>query len=230
MMFLCIPSVLTADELAYCRMKLEAAEWTDGRETAGAQSAKSKNNLQLPRNSETCLELGELVLRALGRNASFNSAVLPYKVTPPLFNRYEGGMHFGAHVDNAIRGVFAGGIHTRIRTDVSSTLFFSEPEEYDGGELVIHTNGTQQSVKLAAGDMVVYPTTVLHSVTPVTRGKRLAAFFWSQSMIAEESRRQIMFDLDMQIISLRERLGDTDQTVLALTNTYHNLMRQWCIL
>ncbi|WP_308718910.1 Fe2+-dependent dioxygenase [Komagataeibacter xylinus] len=229
-MLLHIPALLNADELAHCRARLRDAQWTDGRETAGVQSAKTKNNLQLPRDSEACRELGEIVLRALGRNALFNSAVLPYRVSPPLFNRYEGGMRFGAHVDNAIRGILAGGIHTRIRTDVSSTLFFSDPDEYDGGELTIHANGNEQAIKLPAGDMILYPTTVLHSVTPVTRGCRLAAFFWSQSMIAEESRRQIMFDLDMQVTSLRERLGDADPAVLSLTNIYHNMMRQWCLL
>ncbi|ARW15500.1 Fe2+-dependent dioxygenase [Komagataeibacter europaeus] len=229
-MLLHIPALLTADELAHCRKTLKNAQWTDGRETAGAQSAMAKNNLQLPRDSEACLELGQLVLRALGRNVLFNSAVLPYRVSPPLFNRYENGMRFGAHVDNAIRGILSGGIHTRIRTDVSSTLFFSDPDEYDGGELTIHANGNEQAIKLPAGDIILYPTTVLHSVTPVTGGSRLAAFFWSQSMIAEESRRQIMFDLDMQVTSLRERLGDTDPAVLSLTNIYHNMMRQWCML
>lgn len=229
-MLLHIPALLTPDELAYCRTTLINAQWGDGRETAGQQSAKVKNNLQLPRNSKTCLELGQIVLRALGRNAIFNSAVLPYRVSPPLFNRYENGMSFGAHVDNAIRGIWAGEVHTRIRTDVSSTLFFSDPDEYDGGELVIHSNGNEQAIKLPAGDMVLYSTTVLHNVTPVTRGSRLAAFFWSQSMIAEESRRQIMFDLDIQVTSLRDRLGDEDPAVLSLTNIYHNMMRQWCLL
>ncbi|KDE19522.1 Fe(II)-dependent oxygenase [Acetobacter aceti 1023] len=225
-----IPGLLTPDELAYCQATLKNAQWDDGRETAGQQSAKVKNNQQLPRDSKVCLELGQIVLRALGRNAVFNSAVLPYKVSPPLFNRYENGMSFGAHVDNAIRGIWAGNTHTRIRTDVSSTLFFSNPDEYDGGELIIHSNGHEQAIKLPAGDMVLYSTTVLHSVTPVTRGNRLAAFFWSQSMIAEESRRQIMFDLDIQVTSLRDRLGDCDPSVLSLTNIYHNMMRQWCIL
>ncbi|BAK82686.1 Fe2+-dependent dioxygenase [Komagataeibacter medellinensis] len=229
-MLLHIPALLNVDELAYCRETLKNAQWTDGRETAGVQSAKAKNNLQLGRDTPACRELGEIVLRALGRNTLFNSAVLPYRVSPPLFNRYENGMQFGAHVDNAIRGILAGGIHTRIRTDVSSTLFFSDPDEYEGGELTMHANGNEQAIRLPAGDMVLYPTTVLHSVTPVTRGSRLAAFFWSQSMIAEESRRQIMFDLDMQVTSLRERLGDGDPAVLSLTNIYHNMMRQWCIL
>lgn len=225
-----IPGLLTQDELTYCQATLKAAQWGDGRETAGQQSAKVKNNLQLPQNSKECQELGQIVLRALGRNTIFNSAVLPYRVSPPLFNRYENGMSFGAHVDNAIRGIWAGDIHTRIRTDVSSTLFFSDPDEYDGGELTMHSNGHEQTIKLPAGDMVLYSTTVLHNVAPVTRGSRLAAFFWSQSMIAEESRRQILFDLDMQVMSLRDRLGDMDTSVLSLTNIYHNMMRQWCVL
>ncbi|GAN71379.1 Fe2+-dependent dioxygenase [Acetobacter syzygii] len=225
-----IPGLLTQDELTYCQATLKAAQWGDGRETAGQQSAKVKNNLQLPQNSKECQELGQIVLRALGRNTIFNSAVLPYRVSPPLFNRYENGMSFGAHVDNAIRGIWAGDIHTRIRTDVSSTLFFSDPDEYDGGELTMHSNGHEQTIKLPAGDMVLYSTTVLHNVAPVTRGSRLAAFFWSQSMIAEESRRQILFDLDMQVMSLRDRLGDMDPSVLSLTNIYHNMMRQWCVL
>ncbi|CUW46350.1 Fe2+-dependent dioxygenase [Novacetimonas hansenii] len=229
-MLLHVPGLLDAGELAHCQATLRAAQWTDGRETAGQQSAKSKNNRQLPQDSPACRELGDIVLRALGRNATFNSAVLPYRVSPPLFNRYDVGMSFGAHVDNAIRGIYAGGIHTRIRTDVSTTLFLSDPDDYDGGELIMSDPGGEQAIKLPAGDLVLYSTTVLHRVTPVTRGSRLAAFFWSQSMVADETRRRILFDLDVQTITLRERLGDHDPAVLGLTNIYHNLMRQWCIL
>ncbi|MCX2562073.1 Fe2+-dependent dioxygenase [Acetobacter farinalis] len=226
-MLLHIPEVLTPEELAHCRTVLHAADWRDGKVTAGQQSAKAKHNLQLPLDHPQHRELADLVLRALGRNPLFNSAVVPRRVVPPLFNRYDAGMSFGAHVDNAVRPIpGTGGM--RIRTDVSSTLFLSDPEEYDGGELCIYDESGVREIKLPAGDMIVYDTTVLHSVAPVTRGSRWASFFWTQSMIREDSQRRLLFELDRAIIDLRTRLPDDDPAVLKLVNCYHNLMRQWC--
>jgi len=224
-MLISIPNVLTAEEVAHCRRVLEAASWVDGKVTAGAQSALAKNNLQVPENSDAARELGDIVLRALARNALFATAAQPYRVYPPMFNRYDVGMTFKAHVDNAIRMV--PGTNVRIRTDVSSTLFLTSPEDYDGGELVVQdTYGTHQ-VKLPAGDMVVYPATSLHSVTPVTRGSRWASFFWTQSMIREDARRALLFEMDMGIMTLRQSLPDDHPGVLAMTATYHNLLREW---
>ncbi|ACI51709.1 2OG-Fe(II) oxygenase [Gluconacetobacter diazotrophicus PA1 5] len=227
-MLIHIPSVLTVEEVAHCRQIMAGAEWVDGRVTAGPQSAMVKNNLQIPLSSDAHREMRDIVLRALGRNPTYNSAALPLRVVPPLFNRYDAGMSFAAHVDNAIRPIHETG--ARVRTDLSSTLFLSEPDEYDGGELVLHEPGSTQELKLPAGDMVLYPTTALHSVNEVTRGSRLASFFWTQSMIADEARRRIMFELDRTIMDLRTRLPDDDLAVLNLTNCYHNLMRQWCVL
>ncbi|MCG4257302.1 Fe2+-dependent dioxygenase [Acetobacter senegalensis] len=228
-MMLHIPDVLTPEELTHCRSVLEKADWQDGKATAGQQSAKAKHNLQLPLNHPQHRELAELVLRALGRNRVFNSAVVPFRVVPPLFNRYDAGMAFGAHVDNAVRPIpDSGGM--RVRTDVSCTLFLSHPEDYDGGELCIYDEAGVQEIKLPAGDMIVYDTTVLHSVAPVTRGSRWASFFWTQSMVREESRRRVLYDLDQAVMDLRTRLSDHDPAVLQLVNCYHNLMRQWCDL
>jgi PKHD-type hydroxylase len=217
------PAVLTAQEIAHCRRVLEAAEWVDGKITAGAQSAQAKFNLQVPENAPQAKELGELILRALGRNPIFNAAALPFKVFPPLFNRYDEGMRFDAHVDNAIRYTQSG---ARIRTDVSTTLFLSEPEEYDGGELVIQDTFGEQRVKLAAGDLIIYPATSLHRVEPITRGARWASFFWTQSMIKDDGDRALLFSLDTSIQDLRAQAGETPQ-VLSLTNVYHNLLRRW---
>lgn len=228
-MLLHIPGVLTPEELAFCRKTLSEADWSDGKATAGQQSAKAKQNLQVPLDHPAHRALGDLVLRALGRNVLFNSAVLPLRVVPPLFNRYDVGMRFDAHVDNAIRPIpGAGGM--RVRTDVSSTLFLTGPDEYEGGELLLHDASGTQEIRLPAGDMIVYDTTLLHSVAPVTSGSRWASFFWTQSMVRESSRRQILFDLDQGIMNLRQRLADDDEAVLGLVNTYHNLMRQWCEL
>lgn len=223
-----IPNVLSPEEVRYCREKLEAAEWTDGRVTAGEQSAKAKLNLQIPQDSPECRELGEIVLRALGRNPTFNSAALPLRVYPPLFNRYDTGMHFNAHVDNAIRPIPGAGM--RIRTDVSSTLFLTGPDEYDGGELVIQDTYGTQSVKLPAGDMVLYPSTSLHSVNRITRGSRWASFFWSQSMVRDDTQRTLLYEFDRSIIETRKMLPDSHPAVLGLTSTYHNLLRQWAEL
>src|ERR1700741_3385370 len=200
-MMIHVPNVLMPDQVARCREVMEKAAWVDGRVTAGHQSEKVKKNLQLPDGSPEARELGGIVMEALGRSNLFMSAVLPKQVFPPLFNRYDAGMTFGAHVDNAIRGFANTGL--RIRTDVSSTLFISGPEDYDGGELVVEDTYGEHSVKLPAGDMIVYPATSLHHVTPITRGSRIASFFWTQSMVRDESRRSLLFDMGMAIIKLR---------------------------
>jgi PKHD-type hydroxylase len=215
--------VLTREELAHIRRMLGAAEWVDGRVTAGIQSAQVKNNLQVPEDSPQARELSEIVLRALGRSPVFNAAAAPYKVFPPLFNRYDQGMHFGAHVDNAIRAAANGG---RMRTDVSSTLFISDPDDYDGGELVIEDTFGEQKVKLPAGDMIIYPASSLHRVEPITRGSRWASFFWTQSLVKDDAERRILYELDVQIQSLRAASPDAPQ-LLPLTNLYHNLLRRW---
>lgn len=223
-MLIRIPQLLTAAEVAHCRAVLEAAEWTDGRATAGEQSARAKFNLQVPETAPQARELGEIVLRALGRNAEFTAAALPLRVYPPMFNRYDAGMTFRAHVDNAIRHVPGGG---RLRTDVSSTLFLTPPGDYDGGELVIEDSYGTQSVKLDAGDLVLYPATSLHSVTPVTRGSRWSSFFWTQSMVKDDGQRSLLYGLDQGIRRIRADLPDDHAGVLTLTAAYHNLLRQW---
>lgn len=222
-MLIAIPDVLTAEQVAHARARLEAAEWVDGRVTAGAQSAQAKNNLQVPEDAPAARELQQVILRALGTNERFVSAALPLRVFPPLFNRYDVGHGFGAHVDNAIR--FGGG--QRFRTDVSCTLFLTDPADYDGGELVIEDTYGEHEVKLAAGAMVVYPGASLHRVRPITRGSRWASFFWAQSMVADDGRRALLHGLDTSVIEARGKLGDKDATVLRLTATYHNLLRQW---
>jgi PKHD-type hydroxylase len=223
-MLIRIPQLLTPAEVVHCRTVLEAAAWVDGRVTAGEQASKAKLNLQVPENSPQARELGEVVMRALGRNPIFTSAALPLRVYPPMFNRYDTGMTFRAHVDNAIRHVPGGG---RLRTDVSSTLFLTPPEDYDGGELVIEDTYGTQAVKLDAGDLVLYPATSLHSVTPVTRGSRWASFFWTQSMVKEDGQRRLLYELDNGIRQTRADLPDDHPGVLSLTAAYHNLLRQW---
>ncbi|KZE29778.1 Fe2+-dependent dioxygenase [Crenobacter luteus] len=223
-MLLHIPDVLTPEELAHGRALLEAAPWADGRITAGSQSAQVKRNLQLPQATAEAKELSAMVEAAARRHPLFFSAALPKTIFPPLFNRYQGGMDFGNHVDNAVRAdPFSG---AWVRTDVSCTLFFTGPDEYDGGELVVEDSYGVHRVKLPAGDMVLYPSTSLHRVEPVTRGARVASFFWTQSMVRDDGRRSLLFDMDMAIASLREKHGDTEELV-ALTATYHNLLRQW---
>lgn len=219
-----IPGVLTAEEVRHCREILEQGELADGRITAGHQSAKAKKNLQLPENSPQARELSEMVMRALGRSPLFTSAVLPKQVFPPLFNRYDDGMKFDSHVDNAIRTHSIAPI--RIRTDVSSTLFISSPDEYDGGELVIEDTYGTHAAKLPAGDMIVYPATSLHRVNPITRGSRIASFFWTQSMIRDDTQRRLLFDLDMAIMRLSADHPE-HESVVRLTSLYHNLLRQW---
>ena len=224
-MLVTIPDVLTPDEVAKIRGVLEGTQWVDGRATAGDQAAKVKNNLQVPIDSPAGQELGQIVLRALAGNAKFMTAALPLRVLPPMFNRYDTGMTFGAHVDGSIRSIPGSG--QRMRTDVSSTLFLTPPEDYDGGELVVHDTYGTHTVKLPAGHMVVYPATSMHSVTPVTRGSRWASFFWTQSMIKDDWRRNMLYDLDMSIMSVRSRLPDDDPAVVGLSAHYHNLIRHW---
>jgi PKHD-type hydroxylase len=203
---------------------LDAAEWIDGSDTAGFQSVQVKRNLQLRQDSGSTQKLGGMVLDALDQNLLFNSAALPARVFPPLFNCYREGQAFGNHVDNAIRSV----PHTghRVRTDISATLFLSAPDEYEGGELVIDDTYGPHKVKLPAGHLVLYPGTSLHRVLPVTRGARLASFFWIQSLVREDAQRSLLFDLDMAIVRLRRQVGDNDQ-IVALTGVYHNLLRRW---
>lgn len=217
-----IPNVLNAEQVARCRAVMERAAWVDGRVTAGHQSSQVKSNLQLPEDAPEARELGDMVLNALARSNLFMSAVLPKQVFPPLFNRYDAGMTFGSHVDNAIRA----GNGVRIRTDVSTTLFISGPDDYDGGELVVEDTYGTHAVKLPAGDMIVYPATSLHHVTPITRGSRIASFFWTQSMIRDEPKRSLLFDMDMAIIKLG-RDHPQHPSVVELTSVYHNLLRQW---
>jgi len=227
-MLISIPDVLSAEQVKQAREVLDRTEWIDGRVTAGHQSAKAKDNVQIPEGHPDARKLGDMVLDALGKNPLFVTAALPLKVFPPLFNRYSGGQSFGTHVDNAIRQV--PGTPHRIRTDLSATLFFSEPEEYDGGELCVEDVYGVKRVKLPAGHMVLYPSTSLHHVTPVTRGARICSFFWLQSMIRDDGRRTLLFDLDLSIQRLQRELAENavaEQTAVQLTGVYHNLLRQW---
>ncbi|WP_164013748.1 Fe2+-dependent dioxygenase [Pyxidicoccus trucidator] len=219
-----IPNVLTAEQVAHCRAVMERASWADGRVTAGYQSGQVKRNLQLPDTGPEARELGDVVLAGLERSALFVSAVLPQRVFPPLFNRYEPGMTFGSHVDNAIRPLT--GTAVRLRTDVSATLFLSEPDSYDGGELVVEDTFGSHAVKLPAGDLIIYPATSLHHVTPVTRGVRLASFFWVQSLVRDVSKRALLFDMDTSITQLNREVPRSPALVM-LTGVYHNLLRQW---
>ena len=223
-MLLQIPEVLTLEQVAHFRQRLTTAEWADGRVTAGHQSVRAKDNAQLSETHPIARELGEIILAALQRNPLFISAALPLRVFPPLFNCYSGGQRFGNHVDNAIRQSAGGGL--RIRTDLSATLFLADPEEYDGGELVVEDTYGVHSVKLTSGHMVLYPATSLHSVRPVTRGARLASFFWIQSMIRDDGQRTLLFDLDTAIQRLTVDLPSHPAAV-QLTAVYHNLLRRW---
>lgn len=224
-MLLAIPQVLTKAEVAKVRARLDSAEWVDGNETVGEQSRLAKRNRQVREGSPVANELGDAVLDALGRSPLFVSAALPLKTFPPLFNRYEGGEAFGTHIDNAIRPVR--GTAVRVRTDLSCTLFLSEPDEYDGGELVIEGAFGVQEVKLAAGDAILYPGTSLHQVTPVTRGARVASFFWIQSMVRGDADRALLFDLDQAIQSHAAEHGQGHPTTVRLTGVYHNLIRRF---
>ena len=223
-MMLHVPEVLSAPQVQQLRRALDATEWVDGRETVGDQGAKVKRNRQLPEQSPVSQELGRLVLAALARHPLFFSAALPLHYVPPLFNRYEGGEHYGLHIDGSVRRV--PGTGAQLRTDLSCTLFLCEPEEYEGGELeVVDTYGVHE-VKLPAGDLILYPSTSLHRVTPVMRGARVCSFFWLQSMVRDNHQRGMLFELAQSIQKLRARLGETDETV-ALTGHYHNLLRLW---
>jgi len=222
-MLLHIPDILTADAVLNARRILDQADWIDGRVTAGHQSARAKDNLQLPEDCPAARQIGEVILAALQRNPLFISAALPYRVFPPLFNRYEGGQSFGNHVDNAIRHITGTG--HRIRTDLSATLFFTGPDEYEGGELVVEDTYGVHAVKLPAGHLVLYPSTSLHHVRPITRGARVASFFWIQSMVRDDGQRTLLFDLDSAIQRVS---ADTDHpAVVQLTGVYHNLIRRW---
>lgn len=222
-MILTVP-VLSGEQAARARQVLDNAEWIDGRVTAGYQSAKAKDNLQVPENHPAAKEIGDMIVQALGKNPLFLSAALPLKVFPPLFNRYQAGQSFGTHVDNAIRSV--PGTPHRIRTDLSATLFFSAPEEYDGGELIIEDTYGVQSIKLSAGQMVLYPSTSLHHVRPVTRGVRTCSFFWIQSMVRDDGKRTILYDLDTGIQRISRDYPEHPSAV-QLTGVYNNLLRQW---
>jgi PKHD-type hydroxylase len=224
-MLICVPDVLSKAEVAEFRGVMDDAAWEDGRSTAGAQSAEVKNNEQLPPNGETSRTLGERVIKALTANPLFIAAAIPRHIFPPLFNRYGVGQHFGVHVDNAVRGDHLTGM--RIRTDLSVTLFLSEPEEYEGGELVVEDYYGSHEVKLPAGHLVLYPATSLHTVTPITRGARVASFFWLQSMVRDTHARSMIFDLDGALQDLVARLGRNDSQVVKLTGLYHNLIRYW---
>jgi PKHD-type hydroxylase len=221
-MLLHIPSLIDAAQLAECRKALESADWSDGKATAGYLSSRVKNNAQLPETDAVARRLGEMILDALDKNQLFISAALPLKVVPPLFNRYAGGQSYGGHIDGAVRPV--PGTPHRVRTDLSATLFLSATSDYDGGELVIEDVG--QRIKLPAGDMILYSGTSVHHVEPVTRGVRLAAFFWVQSMVREESRRDVLFQIDTALQELGRDVPGHRSTV-RLAGAYHNLLRLW---
>ena len=224
-----VPQLLTPEQVADMRGLMAKADWVDGRVTAGQQSGQAKHNLQIPENSPAARPLGDVILTALGRSELFTSAALPLRVFPPLFNRYDGGMDFGSHIDNSIRFVkpsLGTGAPIRVRTDLSATLFLTDPADYDGGELVIEDTYGEHRVKLAAGDMVLYSATSRHHVTQVTRGSRWSSFFWIQSMIRDERARQMLFEMDSAIQNLRRQLGDSGE-IVALTGLYHNLVRRW---
>lgn len=223
-MLIVVPDVLSAEQVVEARKLLDAADWVDGKVTAGYQSARAKDNMQIPEGHPAARQVGDMIVKALGQNPLFLSAALPLQVFPPLFNRYSGGQSFGTHVDNAIRQV--PGTPHRIRTDLSATLFFAPPEEYDGGELCVEDAYGVKSVKLPPGHMVLYPATSLHHVKPVTRGSRLCSFFWIQSMVRDDGQRSILFDLDIAIQRLN-RDHPNHPSAVQLTGVYHNLLRQW---
>jgi PKHD-type hydroxylase len=222
-----VKQVLTRNELRAARAILDRATWDDGRVTAGVQSALAKNNLQLDQQGEASKALQPIVLQGLNRHMDFFSAALPKRVFPPLFNRYGGANNaFGNHVDNAVRFI-PGTLGERVRTDISCTLFLAEPDEYDGGELIIEDTFGSKSIKLPAGDMVLYPGTSVHRVEPVTRGQRLASFFWVESMVRSDEQRRMLYEMDRHLMHLRASVGETDAAVIGLTGMYHNLLRAW---
>jgi PKHD-type hydroxylase len=223
-MLIHIPDVLSKQQVTEFRSRLDQADWIDGKATVGMQGARVKKNRQLPVDGLVARELGEIILKALYSNPLFMSAALPLRIVPPMFNAYAGGEHYGFHVDGAIRLV--PGSNLSLRTDVSSTLFLSEPEEYEGGELIVQDTYGSHEVKLPAGDLILYPSTSLHQVAPVTAGERVCSFFWTQSMVRDDWQRSLLHELDCNIQSLRQKLGDTEELV-GLTGHYHNLLRQW---
>lgn len=223
-MMLRIPALLTPEEVRECRQAMEAADWQDGRTTAGHLAARVKSNLQLPVDSPLAQKMGTLILDKLSRNPLYLSAALPLRVLPPRFNRYEGGGTYGNHIDNALFVI--PGTAIKVRTDVSTTVFFSDPDEYEGGELVVEDTFGHQSVKLAAGDAILYPGTSLHRVNPVTQGTRYASFFWTQSLVQSDEQRRLLFDLDQSIQQLTADCPDNPR-LSALSGTYHNLLRMW---
>ncbi|SDC14777.1 Fe2+-dependent dioxygenase [Acinetobacter boissieri] len=224
-MLIQVPNLLTLEQINECRTLLETAPWVDGKHTTGHQSAQIKNNLQLPIDCEDALHIGKIITQAFQTNPTAFSASLPKTILPPMFNCYQNGGHFGTHIDNAIRPHPV--LNTYMRTDVSCTLFFTNPDEYDGGELIIEDTYGTQSVKLNAGDAILYPSTSLHEVTPVTRGARVSSFFWIQSFVASDIQRRMLFELDQSIQSLTQQLGSNHEDVVQLTGIYHNLLRQW---
>jgi PKHD-type hydroxylase len=223
-MLIHIPEILTKTQVAVFRQKLAQADWVDGRATVGEQGAHVKRNRQIAVDSPIARELGEIVLNALYGSPIFMSAALPLRTVPPLFNSYEGGEHYGFHVDGAIRLV--PGSTLSLRTDISSTLFLTEPDEYEGGELVVQDMYGNHEVKLPAGDLILYPSCSLHKVEPVTWGTRVCSFFWTQSMVKHDWQRSMLYELDANIQALRQKIGDSEE-VLGLTGHYHNLLRQW---
>jgi len=222
-MLLHIPDILDREQLRQLRAALDAADWTDGRETVGAQGAQVKRNRQLPDASPLRRQLGEVVLAALAKSPLYHAATLPLRTLPPRFNRYEGGGEYGMHVDGSVMALPNG---EQLRSDISCTLFLSEPDDYDGGELIVSDTYGEHEVKLPAGDAIIYPSSSLHRVQPVTRGARVAAFFWVQSLVRDDSRRRLLYELDATIQRLVATGADRD-AVLQLTGTYHNLLRQW---
>ena len=223
-MLIHIPEVLTKQQVAEFRTRLNQADWIDGKATVGVQGSQVKKNRQLAVDGIVARELGEIILKALYANPVFMSAALPLRIVPPLFNAYSGGEHYGFHVDGAIRLI--PGSNLSLRTDVSSTLFLSEPDEYDGGELIVQDTYGSHDVKLPAGDLILYPATSLHQVEPVTRGERVSSFFWTQSMVRDDWQRNLLYELDCNIQSLRQKVGDSEE-IVSLTGHYHNLLRQW---
>ncbi|QUT05979.1 Fe2+-dependent dioxygenase [Sphingobium phenoxybenzoativorans] len=224
-MMIPIPGLLDAEGVARVRALIDTAQWVDGNVTSGFQSALAKRNLQLPEDSAEAQQAAQIVFDAVSRNALFIAAALPLRVFPPLFNSYGGGQAFDTHVDNAIR--IQKGTGFRVRSDLSATLFLEDPDDYDGGELTVETNFGVQQVKLPAGDMILYPASSLHRVEPVTRGRRVASFFWIQSMVRDDSQRQTLFDLDSAIQAVAATQGQGAPEVIKLTGVYHNLLRRW---
>ena len=224
-MMIQVPELLSPAEVAEVRRLIDAAEWVDGNVTSGSQAALAKRNRQLPEDSAAAKRAGEIVLDALGRNPLFVAAALPARVWPPLFNRYRGGERFGTHVDNAVR-IKRGGSE-RLRSDLSATLFLADPDSYEGGELTVEDTYGAHSAKLAAGDLILYPASSVHHVTPVTSGERVASFFWIQSMVRDDARRRLLFEIDLAVQRLAAEVGQGHASIVSLTGSYHNLLRMW---